>query len=330
MAPSALEQALTIFVTGGTGFVGQHLLRSLRAAGHAVRALVRGAPGKLPAGVEPVTGDLAHVERFAAGLVGCDVVIHAAALCDPVPDDAQADLINRRATIELADAAELAGARGFVFISSIAAIGIRHMPGGVHPATACVPTSVYGQTKRAAERALLERGPGLRAVVIRPPTVYGEGERRNFLALTRAIDSGLFVVPGAGNNRISFCHVSNLVDALLLAATSDRIAGTYHVADEPAPTLRELAETIARALGRRLLPLPLPLPLAWVAAVGCEVAAAALSFAPPLSRARLRTLTGDYVLDCTTTKQCGYRPRVGLEVGVRQTVAWYRRERLIG
>jgi nucleoside-diphosphate-sugar epimerase len=88
-------------------------------------------------------------------------------------------------------------------------------------------------------------------------------------------------------------------------------------------------ETIARQLGRRLLPLPFPLPAAYLLALACEAAFYPFDAQPVLSRWRLKTLTSDFALDCSSLENLGYRPTVSFEEGVRQTIDWYRSQGLL-
>lgn len=318
-----------VLVTGAAGFVGGHVARELLERGYRVRALVHRSE-ELPAGVEAVRGDLtdvASLERAAEGAAG---VVHAAAMLDPIADEAEADRVNHRGTLALAKAARRAGARAFVFLSSQAALGYHAEDGLVPPDAPPRPTTLYGKSKLAAERALAnaELG-GLRVVSLRPPTVYGPGERRNFLALTRAVDSGLFPIFGNGKNRMSTCWVGNVAAAAAWVLETKRAHGVLHVADEPVRSFREIVETLAWALGRSVLPLAVPLPLGRVAALGAEAVFGLARRSPPLSRARLRTLTADSALDTRLTRELGFRSPHRFSEGVARTVAWYRDQGLL-
>lgn len=308
-----------VFVTGASGFVGQHLVRALSSEGHSVRALVHHSPVQAE---ETVRGSLE--QPLADWLAGCDAVVHAGALLDPIHDEARAERVNHRGTVELAKVASKAGVKVFVFVSSQAALGFHPGAGLVAPDAPARPTTAYGRSKLEAERALRDLG-ALRTVVLRPPTVYGPGERRNFLALTRAIASGVFLLPGRGDNRLSFCAVENLCAAICWALRADSAQGILHVADEPVRPFRETCNLIAEAVGRRLLPIPFPLPLARSVALALELALKN----PPLSRARLTTLTADCALDTSATQSAGFSPRVTMEQGVRRTVSWYREAGLL-
>lgn len=323
---------MRIFVTGATGFIGQHLVPALAEAGHEVVALVR-RPGTLPSrpGVVEVRGDLADVEGFAEALAGVDAVIHNAALVDPIDDERAADAINHRASLALAKAARSKGARAFAFVSSIAAIGFRADAGLVDSDVLCAPPTPYGRSKRSAELSLLALdGPDFRVAVARPPTVYGRGDTRgNFLAMARAVRTGAFFIPGDGNNRMSFCHVDNLVRALRLLAEHPEAHGIFHVADESPVTLREIATHVAEATGSRLLPFPFPLWLAETVATAAELVAPRLGMTPPLTRVRLATVVSDFAFDCTPLLRLGFQhPRQWREA-TRDTLGWYQEAGLL-
>lgn len=312
-------------VTGGAGLVGGRLIEALRDLGHAPRAFVHERP--VPGVRDVVRGDLREAADCRAATRDIDVVAHCAAALDPVESEALADEVNRGATLALARAAREAGCRVFVFLSSQAAIGWREDAGLLDEDAACAPTTAYGRSKRAAERELLaEPLAPTRLVILRPPTVYGPGERRNFLALTRAVSTGVFPVPGRGDNRMSFCHVDNLVEAVRFVAREPRAEGVLHVADDPPVSLRRVARTLAEACGARPLPLPFPMPAARLTAGALELAAAPLGVRPPLDRARLRTLTSDCALDTRALRELGFEAPVGFAEGVRETVARYRAE----
>jgi nucleoside-diphosphate-sugar epimerase len=321
---------MRVLVTGATGFVGARAAERFVALGHEVHALVR-RPGAAPAGTRELVGDLARVDRFADRLRGIDAVVHAAALVEPLPPGQSADLINRAATIELARAARAAGSRGFVFVSSVMAIGFRPRAGLVDVDVACRPATPYGETKWRAELELAAIArTGLRVAIVRPPTVYGRGDvKGNFLALARAVGTGRFAVPGRGDNRMSFCHIDNLVEVLRLAAERDDAAGIFHAADERPVTLREIAETIARELGVSLLPIPFPRPVAYAAAGALELWGRLSGRTPPLTRRRLATITSDFAFDTSRLAQIGYRPVVGIAPGVADAIAWYRAQGLV-
>jgi len=316
-----------VLITGASGFVGRRLVESLGGAGYSLRALTHRR--RLDAsGVEERSVDLAQAGDWSEHVAGCDLVVHAAAALDPAPSEAVADAVNRRATLALAEAAAEAGVRCFVFLSSMAALGFHPDSGLLSPLDTPRPTTAYGRSKLAAERGLSKLAGPMRVAVLRPPTVFGPGEYRNFLSLVRAVDTGLFLIPGRGDNRMSFCNLETLVDAIAWALRDQRARSVLHVADPPI-RFRQAVSVIADVLDRPLPPVPLPMPLARAAALGCEVVFRALGKQPPLSLGRLRTLTSDAALDVSGTERLGFRSRHDFRSGVEATIAWYRAQGLL-
>src|SRR5688572_8320656 len=131
--------ARRVFLTGASGFVGAHVHRALERRGLVVRALVHRNDAVL-APAELVRGTLERPHELEPALADCDAVVHAGALLDPIDDPAAAERVNHAASVELARAAAKAGAKSFVFISSMAAIGYHADAGLLSPAAVCHPT----------------------------------------------------------------------------------------------------------------------------------------------------------------------------------------------
>lgn len=252
-------QQRPVLVTGGTGFIGQHLVTELRALGARVRVLIR--PGRqIPldwVGVESVTGDLADAASLARACIEIDTVFHAAGFAHAdaanTPNFAARHwAVNAEGTFRLLEAATAADVKRFVLLSSVKAAG--------EPGPQCVdetwnapPETPYGQAKRAAEERVLTMGrdAGLQGVNLRLSLVYGPGACGNLHRLAVAIRSGWFPpLPETGNRR-SLAHVQDVVQAALLAACHPAAAGqTYLVTDGRPYSGRELYEVICRVLGR--------------------------------------------------------------------------------
>ena len=182
---------MLLALTGATGFIGQHLLRELPKRGHRLRVLLR-RPAAVPIeAASAVIGDLARPRNMAAALEGVDAVIHSAGLAHAmsgIPED-DYRVINTEATIGLARAARRAGARRFIFLSSIRAqcgpTADTAMTEAIEPA----PTDAYGKSKLAAERGLAELD--IDWVALRATLVYGPGVKGNMAQLMRLARSPL-------------------------------------------------------------------------------------------------------------------------------------------
>lgn len=241
--PRTSRKIRTLAVTGGTGFVGSHLLRLALAEGYDVRALTRG--WKPPEDeIAWVDGALDRPETLVKLCVGADAVIHVAGAIS-APDRAGFEAANVVGTAAMIDAARKAGVRRFVHISSLAA----REP----------DLSEYGRSKARSER--LVAASGLDWTIVRPPAVYGPGDRET-LDLFRMARRGLVALPPGG--RFSVIHVEDLCRLILAVLDdSDSWAETYEPDDgrEGGWQHRHFARTLGRIYGRRAMTLAMPKPV---------------------------------------------------------------------
>jgi nucleoside-diphosphate-sugar epimerase len=248
-----------IALTGGTGFIGQHLLRELGRRGFRLRVLLR-RPSNLPVEcASAVVGDLMRPQNMSAALADVDAVIHTAGpshTMSGLPEDDHR-LLGTDATISLARAAHRAGVRRFLFLSSV-----RAQSG---PASAQVlaedmppePTDAYGRSKLAAERGLADLD--LDWVALRLVTVYGSGMVGNLARLVSLARSPFPLPLGGLTARRSLLSVDNLASAIaLLAQSPDTLRRPLIVADPEPLTLSEMIAAMRRGLGRRPAVFPVP------------------------------------------------------------------------
>jgi nucleoside-diphosphate-sugar epimerase len=246
-------------VTGGSGFVGRHLVAELSRRGVAVRTTVR-APTDFAPGVDVrAVGDLASHGELDSLLHGVDCVLHLAARAHVTEDRADDNyelyrISNEVLTDRLAQAAAANGVRRFILMSTIKVFGEvdRGRPFAV--ADAPVPVDAYGRSKLAAERALWARCAAgtLAGVVVRSPLVYGPGVRANFLRLMRLVDREVPLPLASVHNRRSLVSTDNLVDLLCLCREQAAAAGgTFLVSDGEDLSTPELMGKVARAMRRR-------------------------------------------------------------------------------
>lgn len=248
-----------IALTGGTGFIGRHLLAALSARGYRVRLLLR-RPVELPPGASgAVVGDLSRPMNMAAALSGVDAVVHSAGLAHAMSGAPEDDYrsSNVEATRRLAEAAARARVGRFVFLSSIRAQAGVSAAGILTDADPARPTDAYGRSKLAAEEALA--GVGIDWAALRPVLVYGDGVKGNMAALMRLARSP-YPLPLAGlNGRRSLISLDNLTSAIATVLENPRAPGRALVAAEPgALRLPEMIAALRAGLGRGpgLLPCP--------------------------------------------------------------------------
>ncbi|WP_374334052.1 NAD-dependent epimerase/dehydratase family protein [Aestuariivirga sp.] len=244
-----------IAITGATGFAGRHTATELLARGHRLRALVRDpAKADLPEAVETVTGDLADAAALARLVDGAEAVIHLAGALTALKREAYFR-VNEQGTQALATAAETAKVRRFVHISSLAAREPQ--------------LSAYAASKRAGEDAITARMAALNAIIIRPPAVYGPGDRGT-LPLIAELTRPVAVIPGRREARFSLIHVHDLARLIAMALTEGG-QGLHEVSDGKPGGYGwpELVETGSAFSGRPVIPMflprPVPATVAWFA-----------------------------------------------------------------
>lgn len=315
-----------ILVTGATGFVGSALVARLLADGVPIRAAVRRDSAMARFDIETVkVGDLAADTDWREAVADVGTVIHTAARVHVMSDDAIDPLMefrrtNVHGTLRLARQAAEAGARRFVFVSSIKVNGEATTLGQPFSADGVpVPVDPYGISKMEAEQALRELAlqTGMEVVVVRPPLVYGPGVKANFRALMRMVGRRIPLPLGAiEGNRRSMVALGNLVD-LLATCASHPAAGdqTFLVSDDEDLSTTQLLRRVGRAMGRpaRLLPVP----ASWL-----ERSAAMLGRDSVAQR-----LCGSLQVDiCRTKRVLEWAPPISVDEGLRQAAEGYWRE----
>jgi nucleoside-diphosphate-sugar epimerase len=217
-----------ILVTGGTGFIGSHLLERLSASGVPARCLLRPTkkPRSLPPGVEPAFGDLTTGQGLEDALPGVVTVIHLAGVTKALTT-AEFYSVNVRATEILARALAGRSVR-LVHVSSLAAIGPSNDGTPVTEDEPPHPLTHYGKSKLEAERVVRNLAP--EAVIVRPPVVYGPRDTDVF-QLLKSISQGLVLEISGGDRWFSSIYVDDLVDGLLAAAQCPRAAGRAEYLD---------------------------------------------------------------------------------------------------
>lgn len=306
--PRRKKQLPTLAVTGGTGFVGAHLIRLARQAGYPVRALTRKwqPPGR---GLDWVEGTLDRPDTLRRLCEGSDAVIHIAGAIN-ARDRAEFEAVNAGGTANMVDAARAAGVRRFVNISSLSA----REP----------ELSDYGWSKAKAERIVA--ASGLDWTTIRPPAVYGPGDRET-LELFKMARRGLVLLP-PGDGRLSVIHVEDLCRLILAVIDDDDSRGALYEPDdgvESGWSHRDFAQALGMAVGRNAKAVATPRPLLGTAAR-----------LDKLFRGSKAKLTADRVRyfchpDWVATAErqprpALWEPQIATPGGLIATAAWYRGE----
>ena len=231
---------MKIAISGATGFVGANLIDMALKSGHSVRALTRRPQPERP-GVEWILGSIDPAENLDALVAGADAVIHVAGAIN-APDRASFAACNIDGTSAMVAAATDAGISRFIHVSSLAAR---------EPAL-----SDYGWSKAESERRV--EGSPLAWTIVRPPAIYGAGDRE-MLELFRMAARGVVLLPPKG--RLSLIAVSDLCRLLLSCATGEEGLRKIYEPDDGQVRgydHRDFARLLGAAVGRRIVPVPVP------------------------------------------------------------------------
>ena len=321
---------MRVLVTGGTGFIGSHLVEALLAQGHEVRCLVRDARRlgwitELPSATI-ARGSMDEPRSLLDAMRGVDRVYHLAGLTRAraareffrVNGEGTRHLV--RACLDTPE-----GPRRLIHLSSLAAAGPMPM------ATACAedisarPVSPYGSSKLQGEAAVLGARDRLHVTVLRPPVVYGPRDR-GVLEVARWVARGLLPMPAGPSRTFSLCYVQDLVTALLAAGEAKVPSGEiFNVAGEGAFTWGEVGDALGEALRVHPTPLRIPVPILLALATGADAWAWLAGRPGYFSRGKVREAAGHWLCDTVKARrQLGFVPSIGLRKGVAMTVAWYR------
>ena len=295
----------TLALTGGTGFVGSHVLRTAHAQGHEIRALTRG--WRPPEdGIDWVDGALDRADSLAKLCQGADAVVHIAGLIN-ASSRAAFEAVNVGGTANIIDAARKAGVRRFIHISSLAA----REP----------ELSDYGRSKARAER--LVAASGLEWTIVRPPAVYGPGDRETF-ELFKMARRGLVALPPKG--RFSVLHVEDLCSLILALLDEPDTLGETYEPDDGTPygwEHRHFARTLGRIFGKRAATVSMP-----------KMVMQGASRIERLVRRDKAKLTPDRVRyfchpDWVVTARQRppeklWKPQIRTPTGLKQTAEWYQ------
>lgn len=317
------------FVTGGTGFIGKHLVRRLRDRGDEVSALVR-SPQKASEleqlGCELIAGDLADERAIARGVQGKEAVFHVAATYKVgVPRSEHAALhdANVRGTERVLDAAIDAGVARIVHVSTGNFYGNTHgsvVDEGYHRPQPPDFLSQYDQTKYEAHEAALARiAKGAPIVIVLPGGVYGPedpSELGNMIDQMRTGKLKLRLFPETGFN---FVHVEDVADGILRAYDRGGAGESYNVAGQKS-NIGELVDKVAALCGRPAPRLTMPPALMKAVVPIGPLVGKVMGFPPNLGEL-IRTSDGVtfWMTDEKARGELGWQPR-DLDSGLAQTL----------
>lgn len=317
-------------VTGGTGFTGAALVGRLLHEGHAVTVLDK-QPGLAAAeleraGARLIYGSVTDRDAVRSCVAGAEVVHHLAAAFREigVPDSVYHDVnvVGTRIVIEEAIAA---GSRKFVYCSTQGVHGHIETPPG-DETSPIAPADYYQRTKYEGELEVQRIAGGrIEYVILRPTAIYGPGDPGRFVMIYRRAKKGVFPMFGSGRTFYHPVYIDNLVDAFLLCSAPGVGAGkAYIIGDAEYFPINELVKRVGRSIGVDVKVPHYPILPLLVAGHVCEKLCKPLGIDPPIFPRRVDWFrqVRAFRIDAAEA-DLGYRPRIGIDEGLRRTGEWY-------
>lgn len=322
-----------VLVTGGSSFIGEHLVNKLIENSAIVSILVRrktSVPSRWYDYVRVIEGDVTDRRSMNQLSDSFDTVFHLAAYVHKNPrsseDIKDVHNVNVNGTKNLLEALN-SDVRHVIFISSVSVYGVESGE-NIDEGNRGSPKTEYGLSKLEAERILSDWGRerGVRTTSLRLPLVYGPGNKGHIYQMVDAINKGRFMMIGKGENRKSMVYVGNVVDAaLLLMDRQDSAEKTYIVTDSIDYTMKELYIAIVKELSKKPLPFFIPLGIAKYVAlagdIGGHIIGRSLLFNSEIFNKFTSTLTFS---SRKIRKEIGFEPKYNLYNTINKTILWYR------
>ena len=320
----------TVLITGANGFVGSRLCAYLLEKGYRVIAQVRKTSDLSllkDLNVELRYGDITAPETLPEIARGVDYVVHNAGVIKARKRETYFT-VNERGTRDLLDAvvAHNPSIKRVVYVSSVAAAGPSKPGQPVKETDPTHPITTYGKSKLAGERVALSYADRLPVVVVRPPGVYGPGDRGIF-SMFKAVWLHFKPLIGDSRRKLQIVHVDDLCEGIACALKAPvKSGGVYFIAEKDAYEYGELIDLLVAASRRWAIPLFLPSPLFRAIAAIFEFAFKAVGATPLLTREKTRELNASWEMDISRARtELGFESKIRFSDGARDTYEWYVR-----
>lgn len=328
------SNCVKVLVTGGTGFIGTHLVDELVKRGEEVRSLVRKTSNVRhlkKSGVELVYGDITNMDSLKKAVKGIDVVYHlvGGGSVSTISKEGYLKLrnLNVTGTKNLLKACSSSNIRKFLLFSSVAAIGfIKDV--AVDENTACKPEIPHELVKYESEQVALKycKKNKIALVIIRPTLVYGPRDvKSEILKMCKLIKKHIFPIIGKGDNVVPMVYVENLIQATILAGERESNTNEIYIITDQEHPMNEIVYTIAKELNIKLWGVHVPILLAKIGVGLIESLSRIFNFTPPFNLKRIESITANRFYDISKAKkELGYKP-IQLMTGIKQSIDWYKK-----
>jgi nucleoside-diphosphate-sugar epimerase len=320
-----------ILVTGGNGFLGQHIVKRLSDKGYRVRSYSRSkvsSPIFKSTGIETVCGDIRDIDKLEHATKDIDRIIHLVSnFRSGGSDKRDAHSINVEGTENILMIAERHKIKQLIHCSTIGVHGsVKEIP--ANEQTPFNPGDLYQETKLIAEKKVWEfyKKSDLPITVIRPISMFGPGDHR-MLKLFRMIKKKRFIVIGDGKAYFQPAYIDDVVDGFICCIANPKAFGkAFIIGGDEYVTLNELFQRIANELNVQAPSIRIPLwPVLFLATI-CEKVCVPLHIEPPLHRRRVSFFQNNRAFSIDKAKnEIGFSPEISLDDGIRRTIEWYEK-----
>lgn len=316
----------TVFITGGSGFVGQNLIPMLISEGFQVKALARSekAIQKVQQlGAIAINGDLNDGSALALGVKDCSTVFHLAASVDFFASEKALKKLHVEATELLLATAQKAGIEKFVYLGAASVImNGKPIENADESFTSNNITDGYSRTKLEAENLVLKANNDVfKTISLRPPLIWGKGDNNALPAIIDAVNKGRMQFIDGGRHRFVTCHVSNVCHALILASKAEQSGKAYFLTDGEAPIFKDFIKKYLATQGVKVPDKSVSLSMAKRVASVMEFIWKTFNLKgqPPLYKGLVNTLGLQFTTnDSKARQELGYRNFVTIEQGLNQ------------
>ncbi len=320
----------TVFVTGGTGFLGKNLVSRLIKRGGKVKVLVRpNSQSKIRhLMVEKVIGDVLEKKTFENALIGVDKIYHLAGVVTDWAPESLYEAVHIQGTKNIIEAAITSGVKKIIHISTVDVLDYEHQSCVDENTKYTSSVSPYRYTKVQAEKLILNsRGSGLEIVIIRPVWIYGKEDTTFFSEIAYQIKKGSMLFIGNPKNFVPLVYIDNISGAIIKAGETEAASGEVFLISDGGITWSDLVGRIASGVGGKKPSICLPYGVAYFLSMIMEGWAKILreDRRPLLTRSAVEMIGKSIEVNTEKAQKIlKYKPGVSIDRGILETIQWLK------